>query len=148
MALLLCGKHLAIAQNTVDPQKDVIVLDDNTPINRNTALNYIGEIRGRSYIKVILNPSELSELESNSSKSVILVKGTCYEAASGNTFIMNGDFNPQTRIWHLKCVNSKKQTIYTLQGRENYEGTIEGSFKAKHLNLTFYLFKKDDYNTL
>ncbi|EOR94655.1 hypothetical protein ADIARSV_2253 [Arcticibacter svalbardensis MN12-7] len=61
---------------------------------------------------------------------------------------MSGDFNSQTRIWHLKCVNSKKQTIYTFQGRENYEGTIEGSFKAKGGSLAFYLFKKDDYNSL
>ncbi|WP_139125843.1 hypothetical protein [Arcticibacter eurypsychrophilus] len=148
IALLLSGKQLVIAQNTANPQQDVIILDNNTPIKRNTSLNYIGEIKGRSYIKVVLNPSVVDDLKSNSSNNIILVKGTCYEAASGNTFIMDGDFNTQTRIWHLKCVNSKRQTIYTFQGRENYEGTIEGSFKARRGSLAFYLFKKDNYNSL
>ena len=148
IALLLFGRQLVIAQNTTNPQKDVIVLDGNSQRNRNTSLNYIGEIKGRSYIKVILNPLMGNESQSSSTNDIIWVKGTCYEAASGNTFVMDGNFNPQTRIWKLKCINSQKQTIYTFHGRENYEGTIEGSFEVKRRTLAFYLFKKDDYNPL
>ena len=146
MAFVLYGIRLTKAQNNTDSQQDVIVLNNNTHIQRNTSLNYIGEIKGRSYIKVILTPSQSTDLEANYTDIPVLFKGTFYEAASGNTFVMNGDFNPQTRIWHLKCFNSKKQTIYIFQGRENYEGTIEGSFKAKRGSLSFYLFKKEEYS--
>lgn len=136
--MIIPGVSLAVAQQP-EPQKEVIILDNNTPLKRPTTLTYIGEIKGRSYIKIILEPVQKTE-----GSEIMSVRGTCYEAASGKTHPMSGTIDPETGSWNLRCLNEKRQTIYTFKGRENFEGTIEGDWKSKHAGLSFYLFKKED----
>ncbi len=136
--LVIPGVSLALAQQP-EPQKEVIILDKNTPLKRTTTLTYIGEIKGRSYIKIILEP-----VQTTGGSEMISVRGTCYEAASGKTHPMAGTIDSETGSWNLRCLNNKRQTIYTFKGRENFEGTIEGDWKSKHAGLSFYLFKKED----
>lgn len=146
LASLLFGIRSISAQQlpSAKQQQEVIILGQNTPIKRITTLTYIGEVKNRSYIKIILEPVDQPTGNANSNDGITGMKGTCYEAASGNTYMMSGTFNATTRIWMLKCLNSKKQTIYTFKGRENYEGTIEGTWKSRRMELPFYLFKKEN----
>jgi len=136
--LIIPGVSLAIAQQP-EPQKEVIILDKNTPLKRTSTLTYIGEIKGRSYIKIILEP-----VQNTAGSETMSVRGTCYEAASGKTHPMSGTIDPETGNWNLRCLNGKRQTIYTFKGRENFAGTIEGDWKSRHTGLSFYLFKKED----
>lgn len=136
--LILPGVTLAVAQQP-EQEKEVIILNKNTPLKRATTLTYIGEIKGRSYIKIILEP-----VQTTLGSELMSVRGTCYEAATGKTHPISGTIDTETGSWNLKCLNNKKQTIYTFKGRENFEGTIEGDWKSKHAGLSFYLFKKDD----
>lgn len=140
--LSIPGVSLAIAQQP-EPQKEVIILDGKAPSKKNTTLTYIGEIKGRSYIKILLEP-----LQTSATSDLISVRGTCYEAASGKTYPISGSIDPETGSWSLKCLNHKKQTVYTFRGRENFEGTIEGDWKSKHAGLSFYLFKKEVQESL
>jgi len=138
----LTGPSFAIAQQP-DAQKEVIVLDKDTPLKRNSISTYIGEIKGRTYIKIIF------EQFSTSAESTLLsIRGTCYEAASGKTYPISGFIDPETGIWNIRCLNDKKQTVYTFKGKENFEGTIEGDWKSRHAGLPFYLFKKESPNSL
>lgn len=138
VTLIIPGVSLAVAQQP-EPQREVIVLDKNTPLKRITTLTYIGEIKGRSYIKIILEP-----VQTTAGSETTSVRGTCYEAATGKTLPVAGTIDRETGSWNLRCLNNKKQTIYTFKGRENFEGTIEGDWKSKHAGLSFYLFKKED----
>lgn len=142
ITLSIPGASLALAQQP-EPQKEVIILDKNTPLKRSTTLTYIGEIKGRSYIKILLEP-----LQASATSDQIPVRGTCYEAASGKTYPVSGTIDPGTGDWNLRCLNTKKQTVYTFRGRENFEGTIEGNWKSRHAGLSFYLFKKEVQESL
>lgn len=140
--ILISAASSSLAQEP-DARKDVIVLDKDTPLKREASVTYIGEIKGRTYVKIIFE-----QLAPADGSGLIPVRGTCYEAASGKTYPVSGTIDSENGIWNLKCLNNKKQTIYTFTGREDFEGTIEGNWKSRHTGLSFYLFKKEQQGPL
>lgn len=135
------------AQSDSSASRKLIILDKTTTITQPaSALNYIGEIKGRSYIKLTLHPLGKGGVQAGETTSIEQYKGSYYESVSGKTYTLTGSFDPGTKIWNLKCYNSRKQYVSLFQGRETSEGVIEGVWKNKHQGLTFYLFKKENKN--
>ena len=135
------------AQADSSASRKLIILDKTTTlIQPASALNYIGEIKGRSYIKLTLHPLEKRGAQTDETTGIEQYKGSYYESVSGKTYTLTGSFDPGTKIWNLKCYNSRKQYVSLFQGRETSEDVIEGVWKNKHQSLSFYLFKKDTQN--
>lgn len=132
------------AQQTGTDQKDVQVLDNNNQEISPSIVNYIGEIKGHSYIKLTLYPLEQKVNDEGGEKDNHLhFKGSYYEAVNGKSYPVNVDFDSENRTWYIKCYNRRNQFIAAFQGRETSEDTIEGIWKSKNKSLTFYLFRKE-----
>ncbi len=110
--------------------------------NDKLTISYIGEIKGRSYIKITLEPLREELLQSGKNKNLIQYKGACYEAANDKTYAVTATFNPEDGSWKIKCYNKYGQYVSFFQGRETSEESIEGTWKDKRQSLIFYLFKK------
>ncbi len=136
---LLHGSSFAQQPVTI-PQKEVSDPYQDGRDTRST-ISYIGEIKGRSYIKITLEPVSEESLQPKD-KDMIQYKGACYEAANDKTYGVTATFNAEDGSWKIKCYNKYGQYVSLFQGRETSEECIEGSWKDKHQNLIFYLFKK------
>ncbi len=99
---------------------------------------FVGEIKGRSYIKMSLQPAS-----ARSTNVMILYRGAYYEAAKDRTYTLIGTFNTTNRVWYIKCFNAKKQCFASFQGREREDGYIDGTWQQFNQTLPFYLFKRD-----
>lgn len=135
------------AQSDSTTSSKLIILDNTTAlVQPATQLNYIGEIKGRSYIKMTLRPLETTGSQTEETRGLEQYKGSYYESVSGKTYTLTGNFDTRTKTWNLKCYNNLKQYVSFFQGRETAEDVIEGVWKNKHQSLNFYLFRKDDKN--
>ncbi|WP_374165489.1 hypothetical protein [Arcticibacter sp. MXS-1] len=131
--------------NPTRPPSSIAVNDQINSTPTSNTLNYIGEIKGRSYIKLSLEP-----VEGQANENTVLTeiktktfKGSYYEAASGKNYSVTATYEMSSQSWNIKSYNSRKQYVANFQGRETAEGVIEGAWKNKHENASFYLFKKE-----
>ncbi len=144
--MVSCLACYAQEQKGIGQNDDVIILNDKTIIIRaNKTLNYIGEIKGRSYIRIILDTDETpTRVDRENESDPLHYKGTCYEAASNKSYSITASYLSESQTWDIRCYNSRKQYVSNFHGRETSEGTIEGTWKNKHKAHTFYLFKKEN----
>lgn len=140
--IALTGENAFAQQPESSTSGEVIILNDNIPVATTRTLNYIGEIKGHSYIKITLEPVNSSAESPDKNSNMLEYKGAYYEAVNGKTYAVKGAYNSDDHSWYIKCYNKKGQFIYSFQGRETAEDIIEGTWKSKHRSATFYLFKK------
>jgi hypothetical protein len=100
---------------------------------------YIGEVLGHSYIKVVL------ELPNNPDHKYVNVplKGILYEAISGRTYNIIGTYNQESFVWKLRCFDKSNRSYCRLEGKQNSDDGIDGSWSYKKTTRNFYLKKAD-----
>lgn len=103
-------------------------------------LAFIGEVKGRSYIKVVLHPvKSLSSTDVNEIDATLNYRGSYYESVSGKKYVLTASFTPQSREWTFRCFNPNNQAVYFFKGKQKPDGSIEGTWKSSHSTHAFYL---------
>lgn len=122
-------------------ENDKLTLGEYKPVPDSLAqqLLYIGEIKGKSYIKIKLQPIHISSIYAAGSSEVLKYKGTYYESVSGKFYPVTGDFDPELRTWTFICFNKDNQPIFSFSGKQAPDGGIVGTWKSKNSTRSFYL---------
>lgn len=102
-------------------------------------LSFIGEVKGKSYIKIVLSPIPGSAVYKSGSSDVLKYKGSYYESVTGKKYSLTGNFNLESRIWTFRCFNRYNQPVFIFSGKQKIDGSVEGMWKSKKLTHPFYL---------
>ncbi|HEU0125770.1 MAG TPA: hypothetical protein VFQ56_05670 [Flavobacterium sp.] len=102
---------------------------------------FVGEIVRYSYIKIAV---ESTGEPKRYRLGQIPLKGSCYEAISGNKYKIIGLYDTNARLWKFDCFNQKNEHISVFIGKENEEGGIEGKWSNKKISRDFYLKKSNN----
>ena len=102
-------------------------------------LHFIGEVRGRSYIKLELIPIQTSSDFVSGENEVLRYKGTYYESVNGRKYTLTAVFNAEDRSWTFRCFNASNRQIYIFKGKQKADGDIDGTWRSKSHSYPFYL---------
>ena len=116
-----------------------------TICNNADRLVYLGEIKGKSYIKMSMCPANGKAFDDNT--IIYTYKGRYYEAISGKTYPLIGYFDRGTHMWNIKSIGNHNKTIAIFSGKESREGEITGTWKNKEGIFNFYL-RRENSNLL
>ncbi|WP_256009021.1 hypothetical protein [Desertivirga xinjiangensis] len=122
-------------------ENDVLTSGEYRPVTDSLAqqLLYIGEIKGKSYIKIKLQPVHTPSIYGAGNSEVLKYKGSYYESVSGKFYPVTGDFDPELRTWTFICFNKDNQPIFSFSGKQAPDGGITGTWKSKNTTRLFYL---------
>lgn len=128
-----------------DTSNNFTVLSEMSDGQRAAVKFYIGEIKGRSYIKLSLRPvRDDDKLPEPRLKNKPQFYGSCYEAASNKFYELVGTYNSDTRAWEIKGYNIRRQYVCLFSGRQDADGNIDGTWKNKRSVHSFYVYGKSD----
>ncbi len=123
-------------------QSEIQVLQDNEfPVA--TRLVYVGEIKGRSYIKMSLTPAN-DDKDAPKADHLLYYKGSYYEAKSGKIYQLTVIYNTEKGTWEIKGYNTRRQYVCHFSGKDTENEGIDGTWRNKTSSLNFYLFKKNN----
>ena len=118
---------------------DTIVYRRQLTDSTQEQLCFIGEVRNKSYVKVRLFPVEVSSVYEGEEAAVLKYKGSYYESVSGRKYVIFAEFEPESRVWTFRCFNSNNQPVFLFSGKQNTDGSIEGTWRSKKNVHPFYL---------
>jgi hypothetical protein len=72
-------------------------------------------------------------------QTIVPLKGSYYEAVTGNTYKIVGSYNTRTLIWKFECFNTQNKHTSTFIGKGNKEEGIDGRWTYKSKTYSFYL---------
>ncbi|WP_207534987.1 hypothetical protein [Desertivirga arenae] len=102
-------------------------------------LSFIGEVKGRSYIKIELRPLKKANEFVSENDTYLRYHGSYFESVSGKKYVMTADFSAEERSWIFRCFNSSNRLVYILKGKQKQDGDIDGTCKSKTKSSSFYL---------
>ncbi|WP_207422344.1 hypothetical protein [Desertivirga brevis] len=102
-------------------------------------LAFIGEVKGRSYIKIDIRPIKKSGEFAAENESFLRYQGTYFESVTGNKYTVTADFSAEDRVWTFRCFDTNNCLVYVLKGKQKQDGDIDGTCKAKLKSYSFYL---------
>lgn len=132
------------AQNLEDSTGNITIVKAPSLKKEQTPVLYIGEIKGRSYVKISLRPSRPDDkLKEPTTPNTSQYYGSCYEAASNKVYELTASYYEETGKWEIKGYNIRRQYVCLFSGKEDSDGNIAGFWRNKHSTFSFYLFLKD-----
>jgi len=105
----------------------------------NDKLCFIGEVKGRSYVKIELHPIKSSGEFVSDDNELLKYKGTYYESASARKYVLTAVFSADDRSWTFRCFNSSNRQVFIFKGKQKQDGDIEGTWHSKFKSYAFYL---------
>lgn len=102
-------------------------------------LAFIGEVKGRSYIKIDLRPVKKSSEFVSENDSFLRYQGTYFESVTGKKYILTADFSAEDRAWTFRCFNTANRLVFILKGKQKQDGDIDGTCKGNAKSYSFYL---------
>ena len=105
----------------------------------NDKLCFIGEVKGRSYVKIELHPIKSSGEFVSDDNELLKYQGTYYESASARKYVLTAVFSADDRSWTFRCFNSSNHQVFIFKGKQKQDGDIEGTWHSKFKSYAFYL---------
>lgn len=134
--------HLAFICNLfVSPVNSFV--NTGVPISQVQVLSekmlFIGEIKGYSYIKVELEPVNISSEFIAEGDDQLKYKGTYFESATGRKYRVTGVFSVEGRSWTFRCFDTNNREVFVFKGKQEQDGRIEGMWLSNAKKHSFYL---------
>ena len=137
--VLIAAVSLYATENGLNYVEEPVAYREHLTDSVQEKLSFIGEVKGKSYIKIILFPVEVLSVFDIENTSALKYKGSYYESISGRKFVLTAEFSPESRTWTFRCFNSNNQPVFIFSGKQNADGVIDGVWKSKKSVHPFYL---------